>query len=294
MGNYSKTLGEGFSAGQLGAALNYNLQDKYGGQKIGGLYLDGVLKAGGSVQRTHEKSTTQNYELGARRVTADGRVFKYAKATNILTTTQHAVNFQALCSDGKEATMQQAQSDGDTSILMADITTTATKDELRGAYVMIHTTSLQQRCVTGNTIASGGNIIIYLDEPLAADVASGTYTEIYPNPYGNVQARYGYGTNKLASVAGMPAVVTTANNQYLWIQTWGPIFINPYDHIGNTPDDNNRIAVFDYEGKIAYDDEAIGFSADSVSMHQRAGFVINRQTSGVSGPPLIMLTITPW
>ncbi|GAH75518.1 unnamed protein product, partial [marine sediment metagenome] len=51
-------------------------------------------------------------------------------------------------------------------------------------------------------------------------------------------------------------------------------------------------------GAISYEDGAKGFDATSVASafatkHQVAGFIINRQATGISGPPMIMLQISP-
>ncbi|GAJ22389.1 unnamed protein product, partial [marine sediment metagenome] len=56
---------------------------------------------------------------------------------------------------------------------------------------------------------------------------------------------------------------------------------------------DDRTVVFDHEGAISYESEVKGH-ANSVK-HQVAGFIINRQTneSKGSGPPLIMLQISP-
>ena len=208
------------------------------------------------------------------------------------------MKFWALSSDGIEANLSQGQEAEDKSILIEDATIPVAKDELRGGSVIIHVAGglEQQRVIVGNTVASEGNITIYLRDPLTADVASGTYTEVYPNPYANVYSGYmvgGHPVGGLSSVAGMPNVITAAANRYLWIQTWGPIWINPYGAVGNTPVADTREVVFDHEGAISYESEVKGIGTAFATKHQVAGFIINRQATGVSGPPLIMLQISP-
>jgi len=257
--------------------------------------MNGLL-GGATGQRIWETNLVAQYSLGTRLVLGDGRVFRYAKASNIVTRSDFGVKFWALSSDGIEANTSQAQVVGDTSITLPTATAFA-KDALRGGYVMIHIGAhFQNRGILGNDAMVGGSITIYLSEPLTVAVGAAQYTEVYPNPYSNVYCHYaagGHPAGAFSSVAGVPFVITTVANTYIWIQTWGPLFINPYDHIGSDPDADMRIAVFDHEGAIAYDHEAKGFAADSASHHQHAGFIINRQTDSASGPPLLMLQISP-
>jgi hypothetical protein len=264
---------------------------------IEGDTIYGVLESGGTPQGLYETSTTKNYPIGTRRVTSDGRVYRYAFAPSTIPSCKFGVKFWTLQSEGIETTLGQAQSIGDTTILIAS---TAAADYFKGGYVMIHVASglhQQFRGIVGNTATSGGNITITLDAPLTVAVTN-EYTEVYPNPYANVHAGYGVGghpVGSFSSVAGMPNVITTAVNTYLWIQTWGPIFINPYGATGSDAAADCREVVFDHEGAIAYQFAAKGFVADTTDQHQHAGFVINRQldAAGNTGPPLIMLQISP-
>lgn len=253
-------------------------------------------KLGGTTgQRIWETNTVAQYTPGTRLVLGDGRVFKYAKASNIITRCDFGVKFWGLSSDGIEDNTSQAQVVGDTSIVLPT-TTAFTKDELRGGYVMIHIAAhFQNRGIIGNDAMSGNFITIYLSEPLTVAVGAAQYTEVYPNPYANVRDTYSMGdpSGRFSSVAGVPFVITTVANTYIWIQTWGPIFINPHSDLGSDPVTDIRMVVFNFEGGIAYDHEVRGFSADSESHHQYAGFIINRQTDSVSGPPMIMLQISP-
>jgi hypothetical protein len=256
----------------------------------------GGLIPGRDEQGLYEVSDTQNYLLGSRRVSPGGQVYRYAKATNIITSCKFGVKFWALSSDGIESTLVQKQVKDNLSILIAG---DFAKDELLGGTLIIHVAGglEQQRVISGNTVKSGDNITIYLRDPLTADVALGTYVEVYPNPYSNVYCFYlggGHPAGAFSSVAGMPNVITAAANRYLWIQTWGPIWINPYDAVGSTPVADTREVVFDHEGAISYESEVKGISATAfATKHQVAGFIINRQATGVSGPPVIMLQISP-
>jgi len=256
--------------------------------------INGLL-GGTTGHRIWEVKTVAQYTPGTRLVLEDGRVFRYAKASNIVTRTQFGVKFWNQIGDGIATTLSGARAAGDTTITIAAASGVA-KDELVGGYVTIHTTSTQFRGIAGNTVAAAGaNTVITLASPLAATVADGSYAEIYPNPYGNVYGHYGIGghpAGACASVAGMPYVVTAVANSYIWIQTWGPIWINPYGDLGSDNDADQREVVFDHEGAIAYEYDAKGYTADSADQHQHAGFLINRQDDA-GGAPLVMLQISP-
>lgn len=258
----------------------------------------GGLIPGRDEQGLYEVSDTPNYLMGSRRISPGGQVYRYAKATNIITSCKYGVKFWALSSEGIEANLAQKQEKGNTSILIAG---DFAKDELLGGTLIIHVPDglEQQRVIAGNTVKNGdGNITIYLRDPLTADVASDTYTEVYPNPYANVHCFYlggGHPEGSFSSVAGMPNVITAAANRYLWIQTWGPIWINPYGAVGSDAAHDVREVVFDHEGAISYEGEVKGLEAVNVSKHQVAGFIINRQLDAAykTGPPVIMLQISP-
>jgi len=301
MTNFNKALGEGFGRGELGAALNYDSKDQFGGQKIGGLYIDGVVLPGGSVQGTYSASATQNYLLGARRVTQDGRVFKYAYATNEISSTHFGLKFWNKLSDGVTYTaVKQNQVVGDRTVWIdAGGDGAVTEDELKGGYLVVHTHSdnyAQNRLITGNTLAdSDGYTIVTVDGGWTIALTTSHAVEIIKNPYSSVQLRQDNQnppTDAYSSIAGIPMCKTTAANYYLWLQTWGPIWINPQG--GSLQDSdlvhNERQLVFDYVGSVC----VVGDAGNTTVSLQHAGFIIDRTASGASGPPFVMLQITPW
>lgn len=267
---------------------------------LGVAECNGILKSGGVFQGTYAQSAIQNYILGTRRIIWDGRVFKYAKATNTITDCKQGLKFWAQIADGIAYTAPlQTQLVGDTTIKVDSGKGAAgvAKDELIGGYVMIHThgDNYQHfRGIIGNTLADiNGYITITLDAPLNVAITLDHGVEVYPNPYVSVRlanSTAGHPGNKYSSVAGMPNVVTTVANQYIWIQTWGPIWINPH---GSSLQDagiavNERRVVFDWEGSISIQEDCVNATDD----HQSAGFIIDRNAAGASGPPLVMLQIS--
>lgn len=257
---------------------------------------------GGSIgvgnQGLYEASTTKKYDLGTRLVTGDGRVFRYAKASNTVSVRHFGLKFWYQIGDGVATTPALSSAIGDTTVTIAK--SGIAKDDFRGGYANFFSTPVQFRSIISNTATSGSNITITLDEPLTTAItAASTYTEVLQNPYGNVRLTAGPSGgdsgNDYSSVAGMPAIITSAANTYLWIQTWGPIWVNPH---GSSLQDagitgGERKLVFDVEGSICIEDDvAHGPGADS-DEHQIAGFIIDRSASGTSGPPLVMLQISP-
>lgn len=239
------------------------------------------------------------WEMGDRVVVPDGRVFRYGKATNIVTNTHQGLKFYGRVEDGIAYKLPaQAQAIGDKSIIVdAGDSGDYVQDQLRGGYVIVHTHSANadfSRGIIGNTPSDAdGNVTIYLDAALHIAITTAYGVETCPNPYAILQQRTaatGVDTaDNYTSVAGMPLIKTTVANQYLWVQTWGPAWVNPQGDIGYTAATNRRTLFFTNEGAIIIKSVA----AASTSLQQIAGFLITRETSGGTGPPLVNLQINP-
>ena len=248
----------------------------------------------------YEADTTAKFDMGTRLVTGDGRVLRYAKATATVGSTNYGLKFWHQLADGIAYTAPlQAQVIGDKTIWVdAGAAAVVAKDELKGGYIIVHTHGEhynQNRLIVGNTLAdSDGYTTITVDGPWTIALTTSFGVEVLQNPYSSVrvrQASYGGGGDGFSSVAGMPMCETTAANQYLWLQTWGPIWINPQGGSLQDADlvTDERQLVFDYEGSVVVVGDAVN---TTVSM-QHAGFIIDRTASLASGPPLVMLQISP-
>ena len=247
----------------------------------------------------HSTVRDPKFFVGDRVVLPDSRVFRYANAGNIISHCKYGVKFWKQIGDGVAAVLAQGQSVGDREITIAAAGVVA--DEFRGGYVMIHVGTHQQfRGVLGNTATNAaGTITVYLDAELTVAVTVAHYTEILHNPYSEVRiacAEAGGSGNDYSSVAGIPNVITAVANEYLWLQTWGPIWINSH---GSSLQDagitgGERKLVFDCEGSVCVvDDVAHGPCGAGGDEQQLAGFIIDRSAAGTSGPPLVMLQISP-
>lgn len=252
--------------------------------------INGLL-GGTTGHRIWEVKTTAQYTPGTRLMLEDGRVFRYAKMTNIVTKINQGVKFHGQLADGIATSLSQAQVTGDTTVTITAANGVA-KDELKGGYLVIHTTSIQFRGILGNTVAAAGSdTIITLVSPLAAAVST-TYTEIWANPYNNVRMMTSaVGSDCYSSVAGLPFVVTTVANSYIWIQTWGPRWINPHGASlgGSDIVASERQLVFDWEGSVCIVADA---SYTTVSL-QHAGFLLARNAAATEASSFIMLQISP-
>ncbi|KKK47820.1 hypothetical protein LCGC14_3151340, partial [marine sediment metagenome] len=154
------------------------------------------------------------------------------------------------------------------------------------------------RGIIGNSATANGLVTFTLDAGTTVALTT-EYCEVLQSPYANVKLTAGPSGgltgNDYSSVAGIPNVITAAANQYVWLQTWGPIWINPH---GSSLQDagiaaGERKLVFDLEGSVCIEDDAAHGPGADGDEHQIAGFIIDRSGSSSSGPPLVMLTISP-
>ncbi|KKK82105.1 hypothetical protein LCGC14_2806720 [marine sediment metagenome] len=251
-----------------------------------------AVSSTGTYQDYDEASATQNYTIGSRMV-VDERVFHYAKAGNTLAGGLGA--FNALTQHVSFALVAIAAS-GATSIVVtvgagdgvaADGVIAA--DELVGGYVVIWPADMgdtMNRRVVGNIAAtSGSSMTVDLDRPLSAALVGTDHAEIMASPYLNVQkATPAFGFH---SVAGMPPIAATVD-QYLWLQTWGPVWITPGGLGQASVGFLNRRVYFREDGSI--DENPVGgIYADS----QLAGYVLANAPGEGQGAPFIQLMLAP-
>lgn len=243
----------------------------------------------------YETSTIKpaGYNIGDRIALPDTRAFRLALAGKAIADKNHGAKYwSGLLGNGiTYVAPDQGQEIGDVSIH-----TTAsgiTKDVLRGGYVIVHTHTAhddQFRGILGNTATDGdGDITIYLDAPLKIKLLTSHGLEIHANPYSDVRVRSadnGVAGDHYSSVAGMPNVLTAEDNQYLWIQTWGPCWVNPKP--APSAQTGRRGLWFDYEGSVVY----LNTNVVTYSL-QYAGFIMDREDASDICSPLTYLQISP-
>lgn len=254
----------------------------------------GRLVEGQTVQElATAPSTTQRHELGSRMATRDGRVFYYAKAGATL-------NMDLGCSPEQEQehaynTVAAAAVLGATSIVVdvaagdgiADDGVIAV-DSLVNGYVVVfpHSSNAFTRLITGNTVVAGGGgemtLTLLNGIPAALDAGDVDHAESMASVYADVRTS----TSTTKSIVGIPTFAATVG-QYLWLQTWGPVWIAPQASVsvGN----NHRQVVFRHDGSVDDHD-----STDAtVAQGQHAGFVLKQGNGGGQGAAFIMLQISP-
>ncbi len=222
---------------------------------------------------------SSNFNIGDRVVTPDGRVFRYAKAADTLYPGMGCSSYATYALSASSAAGQVV---GDKSITFAS--QTFAEDELRGGYLVIYLsdTNILQRGIIGNSVCSSSTVTIYLDAALTVDIAAATFCEALGNLYGNVLGASTHG--EYTSIVGVPTLPATVG-QYVWVQTWGVIWLAGTVGIGaNTT--YERQLVFVGGGAVESHYAHVGDSA------QNAGFIIQLDSGG-SGPPFIMLQISP-
>ncbi len=237
----------------------------------------------------YQKSTVinPNFYPGDRVVLPDGRVFRYGREHASTDLNPLAVEAGTgicgtgnLSDDGVSASTNRAQVVGDRELRFAS--QTFAKDELRGGYVVIYSTVLyQQAGIIGNNACSSSALTVYLDRPLNGAVTSSQFCEILPNPYYFL----GRDADSYNSVLGIP-MVTPSTAEYFWLQTWGPLWVNPGASGGIGGGGGERQVVFWVDGTLRLHD-------NSYKGTQHAGFILNMDSSGNVGPPFIMLQISP-
>lgn len=264
--------------------------------------LYGGLEAGQTaLQGLYATQLVKNCLYGSRRVTWDGKVFRYSRAhtTSVVGTSYfvrpgmgswngHNPGFLGITGG-----VVNTRVVGDRTLdIKLDVTSGgtnwfATVDQMVGGQVVLSGMDpIQCRTITAHGVGvSGATITITLDGPLTAMVAATTMCEIIPNQYSRLQA----GGSVTTSVMGIPAAPMLAL-YHGWIQTWGLIWCTP-GVVGVGGDANDRTVVFHDDGSIH---QCTDHDWGNNKAHQYAGFISHRTVAGDwANPPFIMLQISP-
>ncbi|KKL45752.1 hypothetical protein LCGC14_2352520, partial [marine sediment metagenome] len=131
---------------------------------------------------------------------------------------------------------------------------------------------------------TAGTTTLVVTDPIPLALTTSDSAEVMASPYRNLTASI---SNKYA-VMGMPTLAATSG-QYLWIQTWGPVWIAPQAAVGSGG--NNLLCIFRHDGSI---DELDSSDANN-SKGQIAGFVMAHASGGggTQGAAFIWLMIAP-
>ena len=261
------------------APLDYQAEP----QDLTGVYNLGIYTA----------ETTQRYVFGTRKVTWDGRVFKYGHCAAAVYSGYGA--FNAGTHYGDYVVMPIAAAIGASAVTITIDSSAGfagdgalAKNELAGGYIVFdnNTTGSQTRLILANTaVASGGGTsIINLDGPIATTaLTTSSGSELILNPYAHLSVA----PNNYASVMGVPAVSASATYN-IWLQTWGPCWVTPGGSDASPGDTaGDRTMYFVGDGSVNG-----GTSLTLETGYQVAGFIIDETASGTSAMPMLMLQIS--
>lgn len=245
--------------------------------------IQGGLLDGKSEQGLYEVSDIQNYGIGDRLITPDGRVFHYAKSGGKCYTGQgnafyNSIAFAgkssaALVATDKQITFSYAEAGGESFL----------KDALRGGYIAIYggdpsNADCPHRRIVGNNANGEGPLILDLDAQVGRVVEDEQDCDVYHNPYSDLRV----GTRSKESFAGLAAAYVDAENKYFWVQTWGMCWIALL--AGETNGGEYRDVYFRYNGTIQVNADTDAYRTNK----QRAGFIL---PYGLSAE--VMLQISP-
>ncbi|GAH84707.1 unnamed protein product, partial [marine sediment metagenome] len=236
------------------------------------------------------------YNIGSRMV-VDDRVFHYAQAGNTLNCGLGA--FNAITQHVAFAVVAEVANEGDYTVTITmgandgvGASGNMAEDELVNGYCVIWPADMSEcmnRRIVGNTVVeggAGGPLTLRLDRPLSGGLVAATdHVEVMASPYLNVQtAPPAFGFH---SVMGMPPIAAIIT-QYLWLQTWGPVWITPGGLMQASIGFLNRRVYFREDGSI--DENPVGTAyADS----QLAGYVLCNARLEGQGAPFIQLMLAP-
>lgn len=255
-----------------------------------------------NVQDIYKVDTVQRYRLGSRLRRGD-RVWKYARAGGTLINHRCCAYYDYGVSGW--AVVPTATPAGDTTVYATIGASEGVASdgavavhELEGGYVTIFrlqagadNTDYTFQIVDNNAVESGGGTVtLTIDNPLQYACSVLAYTEITGNPYSDV--RMITAGNRM--FMGQPMAPAVAG-EYLWIQTWGPTWLNPEtgaggDVFGNV--NGGQQAVFENNGSVIM--HSVEDAAAGPLMKQHAGCVMTRIAGGANtqGTPLFFLQIS--
>jgi len=239
----------------------------------------------------YEVGTTKKYPLGTRLVTADGRVFRYAKAEGDLIANRGVLNHQRYSGITGGIVSAFASGVTEVNILLDSTTSGATyfgvANNMAGGSIVLATgtPTICRQIVKHPAGINAETITITLDGPTTRAITAAEMAEVMRNPYqALVQATHG----EWCAIMGVTQNAWSAGD-YGWIQTWGVTWITP--SLGTIGvNEYDRECIFLGDGSIV---QTTDYDPTTYA-YQHAGFLINwSSTSNWSIPPFLMLQISP-
>lgn len=248
-------------------------------------------------QGVHEESATQRYMLGARyHDVVTGKSWRYGKSSAACYAGRGAASLNRMGGEGLDwSLLSGTQVIGDEEVTFVGGTHPAyTLNQLQGGMILISDSddgsgltdnNPQNRTIVGNAAsAANAALTVTLDSPLTRATAATTYAFLLPNPYAKVQLSTNAGWN--CAIVGVPGLYVSAANQYLWLQTWGPVWCAFQSDLGSKAAMELE-AVWRWDGSLTLRDDSAAPGAHSHA--QVAGYVLDAGTSAT----FIFLTMAP-
>lgn len=235
--------------------------------------------------------TVQKYPVGTKLVDGE-RVWYYCKSKGVTNADTAVENYYQ--QHVAYATVAAAAAKGDTSLTI-DVANTdgaagdgaIAANELAGGFVVIfgHDDDTSTHRILENTAVAGGGgemTLTLQDEINATLVVDADHAECMASFFSGV-ADGGDANKPIVGVAQAKA----ASGKWLWVQTWGPVWIPPQAAVGDAAHDFQ--VVFRHDGSVDEHD----YNDAYVTKQQHAGFVMAQANGGGQGAAFIMLQICP-
>ena len=166
-------------------------------------------------QTVFEQSATPKYPVG-KRFAIDDWVLRYCRAKTALTLNKRGAGNDDPLHEGNTAVVAVA---GDLDLTVVG---NYTVDQFKDGYINIWTDPVQMMLrVKDNDVGDGTNTVIHLKDPLLADVALATYTDLHANIYNNVTDLAGQAVAGEMQIVCVPFIAVTIG-YYFWGLTYGP------------------------------------------------------------------------
>ena len=194
-------------------------------------------------QGVFEQVAVARYPIGKRIAIGDW-VFRYSRALTALTLNKRGAGNGDVLHEQNTAVVAVA---GATSITIVG---NFTEDQFKDGYINVWTDPVQINLrVKGNDAGDGVNTVIHLKDPLLADVALATFTDIHANIYNNVSDLAGSGLAGEMQIVCVPLIAITIGYHF-WGLTWGPTVGIAYKGAGLGAAVNEKTAYFWPDGSI--------------------------------------------
>jgi len=242
----------------------------------------GLLAGQSAVQGLNALAVTvQNCLVGSRRVTWDGRVYKYSKSIGACYTGRLSGTIQ----DKAINTASQSIAAG-SSTLKIDAQTFAA-NAFEGGFVIMfgnpgsvpNDANCPVRRITASSYCNGTTLELTLDQPLEYSLTT-PYCEVFYSPYIALATLCSAHT----SFEGVAGTYVDVAAKFFWEQTWGECWIAP--QVASFEGGLHRDCYARHDGSIQ---DLANADATYDTNKQRVGFIVSY---GLTCGPLVMLQIS--